>query len=83
MGDIKDPNDPQILPKGAYKDALSIKGGIPFFEHCEHSAKARGIMLGKIKPYWIKVMASEQRSKFDRRASSNRFCNSRSKRKFT
>ena len=51
MGGIKDPNDPQILPKGAYKDALSIKGGIPFFEHCEHSAKARGIMLGKIKPY--------------------------------
>ena len=61
MGGIKDPNDPQILPKGAYRNALSIKGGIPFFEHCEHSAKARGIMLGKIKPYWIKVMASEQR----------------------
>ena len=51
MGGIKDPNDPQILPKGAYRNALSIKGGIPFFEHCEHSAKARGIMLGKIKPY--------------------------------
>ena len=33
MMGIKDQNDPQILPKRAYKNALSIKGGIPFFEH--------------------------------------------------
>ena len=61
MRDIIDQNAPQVLPDRASKNALSIEGILPLLEHSEHSAKARGIMLGKIKPYWIKVMASEQR----------------------
>ena len=53
--------DPPILPEGALS-APSIKGNIPYyFSQNEHSAKARGTMLGRIRPYWMKVMASEQR----------------------
>ena len=59
MRDIKDQNAPQVLPDRASKNALSIEGILPLLEHSEHSAKARGIMLGKLKPFWIKVMASE------------------------
>ena len=35
-----------------------------YFSRSEHSAKARGTMLGRARPVWLKVSESEQRMKW-------------------